>query len=244
MHPRPQTPYNRQSSSSRNDSRHGTVGTSQSPTSVMSDGFIPNKSSTIKKEGRLAWRAEAREAQSMIHAALEQVDLLRLSIASMKSRDAASERLVCVMGKDSNAAAAARSVAVSSKYNVNSHHEVQSIFRQRVAPTAIKSRCPLLPQQECTPGIVRSNELLGSPVPITPLTTKFQERSPSDADYPVEKNSFPAPELVSQYTKDLHALSAKVLPPHGKLILQPISAMMDPLLSSPGTSAWLARRRV
>jgi hypothetical protein len=243
---RPPTPYKRHSSSSRNDIRHGT-GTS--PTSVMSDGFIPKKSSTIKKEGRLAWRAEAREAQWMIQEALDQVDLLRLSLASMKSRDAAApnKRLVPVKIRDSNVQAApARSIAASPTYQGNSNHDVQSIFCETVAPTAItiKSRCHVLPQQGCTPENIHSHELLCSPVSVTPIvTTSFQEESSYSVDYHLEKNSFPAPELISQYTKDLHALSAKLLPRNGKLILQPINAKMDPSLSSPGTSVWLPKRR-
>ena len=154
-----------------------------------------------------SWRDEARSAQGMIDDALQHVEALRHSIQSMKATGDGPLERPTQQPHGVNLA--------TNKRDARRH----AIFRQRI-PDLKAHRAPSPRKDFRTP-----KNLLFSPIFSAPRTLSqenFPRRVPSEQ---FVQDRIPNPEIISQYTMDLHDFSLKLLPPHGRLILQPMMAL-------------------
>ena len=227
MHQRPQTPFNHHDKNTTNGRFE--CSTRKKVASLLTTPVVSYSNMPINVSKRSPWKDEVRNTHSMIDDALKQVESLRMMIQSMKpTRDSSSSSSVPTISNQRQYPITVTNLIVSP----SSMDHVQKSPRQRQSICQEqKSRKTILQYSslESEPLCVHYDDDLFSP--LHSLKTFSGREFPPQSKKHIEKIPFPTPGKIDQTTKDLHSLSLKLLPPNGKLTIQPMA--IDPILSSP-----------
>jgi hypothetical protein len=229
MHQRPQTPFNQHYKNTTNDRVECSTRKKMASLSTTRDVSYSNMPNNVSKQS--PWKDKIRNTHSMIDDALQQVESLRMMIQSMKATRDSSISSSSSAPRSSNQRQYPITVTnVIVSPSSMEHVQKRSWQRQSICQER-KSRKTILQYSslESEPLCVHHDDDLFSPLPS--LSTFSGREFPPQSEKHIEKLPFPTPGKIDQTTKDLHSLSLKLLPPNGKLTIQPMA--IDPLLSSP-----------